>query len=861
MNWKNWKIGRKLFSGFMVVVLVLVAVGLLGFWNIRTMGAKTTEMLETWPLADAAMESILALTVDRLIAMELLTATDQAGVDEMSKEHDEAKKTFDTYMDAILEGGETEMGYIYAAKDEGLRKIVTETHRIYDKTFLPPLEKMYKLMTKKITAEKTAEEKMKQFETHFDHMIGLAEKIEDSVKERIASEVKAGSSAEKILSTETTWADLSMEIMISLAFSRTAIEEYGSASEGGALDKIENEFMAANKEFEGWIDALLKGGETRMGKIAAVNDPAIKKQVLEIDKTFKNMYMTAAVQFMNEQKKLSDIKETLDGLDTAVDELGEQMTEELEGVEEGAKKIIDAAVSASKETATAATIQSITGIVLGAFLGLLLAFFIGRAISGPVLRMAETVVKVAENRDLTLQVPVESKDEIGAMSKQFNEMMRVLRESFKLVTSAASSVAEGASEVAKRATANRDRAEAEVKQTEKSAQIITEMGGTAGEVAQSSEGQREAAELSNTTVTDLVKAMGEVTKSAADQNQEASNATQRVTEMGETGGKVAETARAQGEMVAKAATAVGDITKAVEDMTKAVARATEHGKAVLVSATEGSSSVSATVDGMRAIAESSEQISEIIGVITEIAEQTNLLALNAAIEAARAGAHGKGFAVVADEVGKLAQRSSEAAKEITQLIKDSTTRVADGTKLSDESQQSLAKIDEGGKVNMEAIEEIAKAADVLAAGTGEVQKLMEELNALAQEIGGMAVEQGPRREAAEKALASLVEQSKAITELVEGANKGAANIGEQMRGIVERTADMTKMTGMQAQRSKNVMEIATASADGARKTVEGAGQVVGITGELQQQSQNLTEQVRQFKIETDGDGSRPTAGQ
>ncbi len=861
MNWKNWKIGRKLFSGFMVVVLVLVAVGLLGFWNVRTMGAKTTEMLEAWPLADAAMESILALTVDRLIAMEVMTATDQAGVDEMSKEHEEAKKTFNTYMDAILEGGETEMGYIYAAKDEGLRKIVTETHRIYDKTFLTPLEKMYTSMTKKITAENAAEEKMKQFEAHFDHIIGLAENIEESVKELMASELKAGASAEKVLSTENAWADLSMELMISLAFSRTAIEEYGSVSEGGALDKIENEFMAAKKEFEGWIDALLKGGETRMGKITAVNDPAIKKQVLEIDKTFKNMYMPAAVQFMNEQNKLYDIKETLEGLDTAVDELGQQMTEELEGVEEGAKKIIDAAVIASKETAAAATIQSTAGIVLGAFVGLLLAFFIGRAISGPVLRMAETVVKVAENRDLTLEVPVESKDEIGAMSQQFNKMMQVLRESFKLVTSAAGAVADGAAEVAQRAVANRDRAEGEVEVSEKSAQIITEMGGTAGEVAQSSEAQKEAAELSNTTVTDLVKAMGDVTNSAADQNKEANEATQRVAEMGVTGSKVGEAAEKQGEMVVNATGAVTKITKAVDDMTKAVTRATEHGKAVLASAGEGSGSISATVEGMRAIAESSEQISEIIGVITEIAEQTNLLALNAAIEAARAGAHGKGFAVVADEVGKLAQRSSEAAKEITQLIKDSTARVAEGTKLSDESQQSLSKIDEGGKVNMEAIEEIAKTADVLAEGTQDVQKLMDELNALAQQIGGMAGEQKPRREAAEKALAELVEQSKAITELVDNANKGAAAIGEQMRGIVGRTDDMTTMTGVQAQRSTNLMEMATASAEGARKTVEGAGQVVGITDELQQQSRDLTEQVQQFKIGTDGDGSRPAAGQ
>ena len=483
---------------------------------------------------------------------------------------------------------------------------------------------------------------------------------------------------------------------------------------------------------------------------------------------------------------------------------------------------------------------------------IVVVFFVARATTAPVVKIAEVVNQVATDHDLTLEVPVTSKDEIGTMASEFNNMMHELREAFEIVNNAAHSVGSQADEVSQRATANRERAEAALKQTQKSSQIIGDMGGTAREVAQATGAQKEAAEQSNKTVAYLVQAMHKVADSSAGQTKEADKAAERVNEMGETGAKVVAKAEVQGDMVVKVTAAVNEITQSVDDMTRAVAQATKHGQDVLASAQEGTGSVIATVEGMRAIAESSEQISEIIGVITEIAEQTNLLALNAAIEAARAGAHGKGFAVVADEVGKLAQRSSEAANEITQLIKDSTVRVTEGTKLSDVSQQSLAKIDESGKVNMEAIEEIAKTADVLAASTKEVQRLMEELSDLAREIAGMAGEQGARREAAQTALASLMEQSNTIAQLVGQANKGAAIIGQQMKGIVERTGEMTNMTDLQAQRSKEVIEIAKTSAEGAQKTMEGASQVMGITDELRQQSKTLTARVRQFKIEADG---------
>lgn len=478
----------------------------------------------------------------------------------------------------------------------------------------------------------------------------------------------------------------------------------------------------------------------------------------------------------------------------------------------------------------------------------LVALWVAGSISTPIVTMASVITQIATNRDLTLKVPSGGKDEIGTMTEAFNNMIEVIHNAFKVVNDSAIKVAANADDVAKRASGNRERSIKELARTKEASGLITEMGGTAGKVSQASQAQKEAAESSAKTIGQLLKAVEQVAESAKVQNKEAKETMGKVSEMGATGAKVVATAKEQGTMVSKVSTAIAAISGAVDSMNKAVAQATQYGKASLSAAEEGKRSVASTVEGMQAIAESSEQISDIIGVITEIAEQTNLLALNAAIEAARAGAHGKGFAVVADEVGKLAQRSSEAAKEITQLIKDSSNRVEEGTKLTDQSQKSLIKIDEGGRVNMQAIEEIEKTAVMLASGTQQVQTLMKDLNALAEEIAGMAGEQGARRAAAETALNLLLEESDKIAGLVEGANKGAQEVGQEMNGVVARTGEMTEMTSEQAVRSKKVMEISNESAKAAEQTAEGAGVVVGITEGLQNLSQELTTQVKQFKI-------------
>lgn len=478
----------------------------------------------------------------------------------------------------------------------------------------------------------------------------------------------------------------------------------------------------------------------------------------------------------------------------------------------------------------------------------LIWLLVSKGITRPIISISDTVRKIAVDKDLTLEVPVESGDETGIMATEFNNMSKSLRETFTTVVEAAKKVAINADDVAQRASANKDRAEDQERQMQVMEDTIKAMGGTAGEVADASAAQKESAEVSTQNIVGLLGNMGTVADASINQIDEANEVVQKVEAMGETGGKVVASAGKQGEAVSKVSDAVASITKAVEQMTEIARRSTEYGRQVLTAAEEGAETVNATVVGMRAIAESSDQISEIITVITDIAEQTNLLSLNAAIEAARAGVHGRGFAVVADEVGKLAQRSSDAAKEITMLIKDSTARVDEGTQLTDKSQAALKKIAEGGQINMRAIEEISESAKLLADGTHEVNTMIQELNNLATEIASMAGQQGERRQLAQKAIGALVEKSNEISDLVDKAGKSANAISGQMKDIVGRTDKMKELTDTQADRSKKLIDISIKSAESAKQTVEGASTVYGISEDLRQLSANLIKQVEQFRV-------------
>jgi methyl-accepting chemotaxis protein len=230
----------------------------------------------------------------------------------------------------------------------------------------------------------------------------------------------------------------------------------------------------------------------------------------------------------------------------------------------------------------------------------------------------------------------------------------------------------------------------------------------------------------NTTIGQLQETITAIADAAAEVSSASSEIATATTDL-------SQRTEEQAASLEQTSASMEQISAVVKKNAESAQEASASAAATREVASRGGEVVSEAVAAMSRIEESSRKISDIIGVIDEIARQTNLLALNAAVEAARAGDAGRGFAVVASEVRSLAQRSSQAAKDIKDLIISSNGQVQDGVDLVNRAGQSLNEIVESIKGVAGIVSDIAGASTEQSGGIDQVNKALSQMDEVTQQ--------------------------------------------------------------------------------------------------------------------------------
>lgn len=399
-------------------------------------------------------------------------------------------------------------------------------------------------------------------------------------------------------------------------------------------------------------------------------------------------------------------------------------------------EVATAASTDQKEKLESLIVGSVKKIFLVTFLsilvGALLVFVILNVYRKPINELLEAADRISEG-DLSLEIKGNSRSEISLLSEAFKSMVENLRGLIKEIQESSLHLSTLSEEMSA--------------SSEEVASASRKISDTAAEISNGTEVQ-------STKIVDITHAMQDMTyniQEIADNTQKVSKNTNLVNHT------------------------VGNIGNA--------------SKEVLVKMDLIRSSVDGTEEVIRELDSKSQQINEIVTLITRIADQTNMLALNAAIEAARAGEHGRGFSVVADEVRKLAEESGCAAKDISKLIDEIRSSISDTVESIEASKKDVqvGTLSVNGAVEMVAgivstINEITNMIEDVAAATEEQSASIEEITSTLEDISSISEQSAA---GTQETAAALEEQSASMSELASMASD-LSLLGDKMRKATEK---------------------------------------------------------------------------
>ena len=519
---------------------------------------------------------------------------------------------------------------------------------------------------------------------------------------------------------------------------------------------------------EGAKKEAARYGETVGKQLLELRELITDKDILdgltgfeELHKKFESAGQEMATFYV--QGKQKEANEAMEKFDSLADASMRQYMI----VSEYADKISLTALDYLNTTKKRANILIIAISAFSVLAALGIGLLLSRSIARPVVIIAGIARKMSEG-DLSDEVDIKRKDEIGTLAEAFRDMSSYLKGMAKTAEEIAGGDLRGyvttKSEIDVLGNAfikmlvNLRRIINEVKGgADQISSAATQIASASEQAARNNESAATAVEEITSTMHEMSANIQNVSKSTQSQASSVNQTSASIEEMVMSTQRIAATAQQLVDLSGKAKISVDASIDSVDKSIKGT--------------DEISRTITRSADTIAALGSRAEDIGKIVDVIEDIAEQTNLLALNAAIEAARAGEQGLGFAVVAEEVRKLAERSAKSTKEIAELISGIQKEAQGAVKLMDKSMQIVEKGVELSKhvgdslrdIEIKVVEvdrysrEIGAATQEQSSGSSRIGKAAENLREVTQEIMSATDEQASASEQIVKTMEKMRE--------------------------------------------------------------------------------------------------------
>ncbi|KQS67588.1 chemotaxis protein [Rhizobium sp. Leaf371] len=517
---------------------------------------------------------------------------------------------------------------------------------------------------------------------------------------------------------------LSKDMSVDLSSARRGYLNHVIALDAAALKTAEDSISAAKLQF---LDTVAKYEVLVLDENGRQRIAKIKSLFEEFGNLGNSMILLSREQKNEEATKLQQLQ--MRPLANDIDKLLEEIvTLNTEG----------ATASQIASSATYNSTMRLTYLIVALCLSVIVAsiWFALSGIARPIQTITTAMKKLADG-DSASPIPYEGRaDEIGDMAAAVEVFRANAVANIRLEQEAAASRSLSEEERQRKAEGDRVRAEEMAQATAGLGDGLRHLAG--GDLTfQLIDAFAPDFETLRADFNAAVAQLSETLRAVADATGAIDNGSREVSASADDLSKRTEQ---QAAALEETAAALDQITVNVANSSKRAEEARKVAVQANESAAQSGRVVANAVDAMQKIEASSNQVSNIIGVIDEIAFQTNLLALNAGVEAARAGDAGKGFAVVAQEVRELAQRSAQAAKEIKDLIRNSSVEVQSGVKLVSETGEALRTI-EGYIVTVnQHMDSIATSAREQSVGLAEVNTAVNQMDQVTQQNAAMVEE-------------------------------------------------------------------------------------------------------------------------